>query len=261
MKNIRTYGNPPYKVAVVHGGPGGPGQVAPICRELSSICGILEPLQTKNLIEKQVTELESSLKELWDKPITLIGHSWGAMLGIIYAARYPDTIKKLILISCGPLEANYTSDHVMHNRLKRMSDKDKAVFNADLKNLEIAKGKNKNLIFTRLCELAIRIDSYDPAPNENELIEAQYDIFKSVWSEAEAFRRKGGFEEAARKIACPVTVIHGNYDPHPVEGLKTILSAALQNLKFIQLDQCGHYPWIEKSAKERFYSILKEELI
>ena len=46
MRNFRLYGNKPYKIAVIHGGPGAPGEMAPVARELSSDYGVIEPLQT-----------------------------------------------------------------------------------------------------------------------------------------------------------------------------------------------------------------------
>jgi len=49
MKNLRIYGNPPFKVAVLHGGPGATRQMAPVARELSLKRGVLEPLQTASL--------------------------------------------------------------------------------------------------------------------------------------------------------------------------------------------------------------------
>ena len=54
MKNYRLYGDTPYNVAVLHGGPGCPGAVAPVARELSRDYGVLEPLQTKDSINEQV---------------------------------------------------------------------------------------------------------------------------------------------------------------------------------------------------------------
>ncbi len=59
MKNLRTYGNPPFSVAVLHGGPEAPGQMAPIARELSSKWGVLEPLQTATSLEGQIKEMHS----------------------------------------------------------------------------------------------------------------------------------------------------------------------------------------------------------
>ncbi|MHA2061833.1 MAG: alpha/beta fold hydrolase, partial [Candidatus Sifarchaeia archaeon] len=37
MKNLRIYGNKPFNIAVLHGGPGAPGEMAPVARELSSV--------------------------------------------------------------------------------------------------------------------------------------------------------------------------------------------------------------------------------
>ncbi len=54
MKNLRKYGKAPFKVAVIHGGPGAPGEMAPVARELSSVSGVLEPLQTATTIEGQI---------------------------------------------------------------------------------------------------------------------------------------------------------------------------------------------------------------
>ena len=59
MKNLRTYGDPPFNVAVLHGGPGAPGQMAPVARELSSKWGVLEPLQTATSLGGQILELNS----------------------------------------------------------------------------------------------------------------------------------------------------------------------------------------------------------
>jgi hypothetical protein len=33
MKNLRTYGKAPFSVAVIHGGPGGGGEAAPVARD------------------------------------------------------------------------------------------------------------------------------------------------------------------------------------------------------------------------------------
>ena len=68
MENLRRYGHKPFNVAVIHGGPGAPGEMAPIARELSSSTGVLEPLQTAMTIEGQVQELKAILKKNGDIP-------------------------------------------------------------------------------------------------------------------------------------------------------------------------------------------------
>ena len=71
MNYPRTYGSPPFTVAVIHGGPGAAGEMAPVARELASGWGVLEPLQTAASLEGQVEELKTFLSEQGDLPVTL----------------------------------------------------------------------------------------------------------------------------------------------------------------------------------------------
>ena len=64
IKNLRKYGKAPFSIAVIHGGPGAAGEMAPVANELASSWGILEPLQTAMSLQGQVEEL------------TRISHHW-----------------------------------------------------------------------------------------------------------------------------------------------------------------------------------------
>ena len=107
MKNIRAHGIPLYRVAIPHGGPGAPGRVALVARELSRMWGVLEPFQTRDTVDGQVQELRDILEQWGTQPIILIGWAWGAWLGMIPAARYPSLVEKLLLISSGPFDGAY----------------------------------------------------------------------------------------------------------------------------------------------------------
>jgi pimeloyl-ACP methyl ester carboxylesterase len=86
------------------------------------------------------------------------------------------------------------------------------------------------------------------------------DIYKSVWKEASHLRQTGELLKLGKKILCPVVAIHGDWDPHPARGVSEPLQATLKRFQFnfIILEDCGHKPWIERRAKDKFYSILKE---
>ncbi|MCG7853028.1 MAG: alpha/beta hydrolase, partial [Methanosarcinaceae archaeon] len=86
---MRKYGSAPFSVAVIHGGPGAAGEMAPVARELAPVCGTLEPLQTSASIDGQVRELQTILKTHGDIPVILVGHSWGAWLSFIFTSRHP----------------------------------------------------------------------------------------------------------------------------------------------------------------------------
>jgi len=95
---------------------------------------------------------------------------------------------------------------------------------------------------------------------DTENVEVRYDIHQQVWSEAAELRRRGDLLTLGRQIRCPVVAIHGDYDPHPAEGVRKPLTAVLDNFRFILLEHCGHLPWIEKEAREKFLEILRVEL-
>ena len=252
MNNLRKYGEGPFSVAVIHGGPGAAGEIGPVAKKLSKSLGVLEPIQAAISLEGQVEELKNVLQENAELPITLIGFSWGAWLSFIVAARYPSIIKNLILIGSGPFEEEYAAT-IDNTRLSRLSKEEIVEFESIFKNLDDA-------AFARLGELVLKTDSYEPITEEAEKIDFNIDIFRSVWPEAAKMRSSGELLELARQIKCPVIAIHGNYDPHPAEGVRKPLSANIENFEFFLLKNCGHKPWIERQAKEEFFKIIKENL-
>ncbi|HEX2924086.1 MAG TPA: alpha/beta hydrolase, partial [Chloroflexota bacterium] len=119
---------------------------------------------------------------------------------------------------------------------------------------------DKNGLLARLGELCSRTDDFDPIAADLEVIELQYDVHRQVWSEVEGMRSSGRLLEMGRQIRCAVVAIHGDYDPHPAEGVREPLSRVLRDFRFILLPKCGHEPWIERQAKDDFYRILRQEL-
>lgn len=256
MKNLRIYGNKPFSIAVLHGGPGALGEMAPVARELSAVRGVLEPLQTAASLDGQVQELQEVLKENADLPVTLVGWSWGAWLGFIFAAKHPSFVAKLTLVASAPFEEKYAAN-IMQTRLGRLSEKEREEALSLVKALSDPAIKGKDMALARFGELISRADSYDPLPYDSELLECRFDINRNVWEEASELRSSGRLLELGRRIRCPVVAIHGDYDPHPYEGVKIPLTRVIKDLRFILLEHCGHRPWVERAARDRFYSVLK----
>ncbi len=177
MKNLRKYGNAPFSVAVIHGGPGVPGEMAPVARQLSTDWGILEPLQTAISLEGQVQELETVLKENGSLPITLIGHSWGAWLIFILTAQYPSLAKKLILVGSGPFEEKYTS-RLMETRLSRLNEEEKKEVFSLMEILNGPETENESRAMTKLGKLMNKTDTYEPLPYNSETLDCQQEVFK-----------------------------------------------------------------------------------
>jgi pimeloyl-ACP methyl ester carboxylesterase len=259
MKNLRKYGNAPFKVAVIHGGPGAPGEMALVARELALMRGTLEPFQTCASIEGQIKELHAVLKAHGDLPVTLIGHSWGAWLSFIFTACHSRFVGKLIIIGSAPFKEKYAS-RIMQTRLRRLNEEERLKVHELKEALDDPGVKNKNTILAQFGKLMSKTDSFNPLLLHSEEVECQHDIFQNVWEEAKKLRQSGKLLEMGEQIKCPVVAIHGDYDPHPFDGVEKPLSQIVKDFRFILLKNCGHYPWIERTAREMFFEILKEEL-
>lgn len=233
--------------------------MAPVARELSSVAGVLEPLQTAATLEGQVQELKAVLAENGDLPATLIGFSWGATLSFIFAAQYTSFVRKLILIGSGAFEEKHAVN-IMETRLGRLGEEEREEALSVMQTLADPAVQNKDTPMARFGELMSRADSYDPLPHDSEILECRYALYESVWQQARELRSSGKLLELGKSIQCPVVAIHGDYDPHSLEGVKAPLSRVLKGFRFILLEECGHRPWVERSARYRFYGILKKEL-
>lgn len=259
MRNLRKYGKSPFSIAVIHGGPGAPGEMAPVARELSPIRGVLEPIQTAATVEGQAQELRSVLEKEGALPLTLIGFSWGAMLGFIFTARNPSFVRKLILLGSGVYEDRYAVN-VTGTRLSRLSEEERVAVLSLVEDLDNPACEDKNRLMARFGKLIFKADTYDPISHNTEGLAFQYDINMSVWAQAEKIRSSGELLKLGKRIKCPVVAIHGDYDPHPFEGVRDPLSRVLKDFRFILLEKCGHYLWLERNARDKFYSILENEI-
>ncbi|MCK4766180.1 MAG: alpha/beta hydrolase [Candidatus Aminicenantes bacterium] len=258
-KNLRTYGKAPFNIAVIHGGPGAPGSAAPLARELSTYRGVLEPLQTADSLAGQVQELKTVLEKHGEPPITLVGWSWGAMLGFIFAARFPELVKKTILVGSGVFAEEYAAG-IMETRLSRLRETEKEEVLVLINALNDPDGQNKDALLGRFGELCCKADCFDPIVLDTPAHEYQYHIHERVWRDAAELRASGKLLKLAKQIQSPVVAIHGDYDPHPAEGVREPLSEVLKDFRFILIENCGHYPWLEREARQKFFKLLQKEL-
>lgn len=255
----RRYGPPPYQIAVIHGGPGAPGGMALVAQELSTGWSVLEPLQTAHSAQGQIDELRDQLEQYAVLPCTLIGSSWGALLSFLLAATCPTLVGKLILIGSAPFEDRYASS-IQETRLSRLDRADRQAAADLMRQLSEPGSRNRDAALARLGDLFTRTDAYDPVTLDTGVLACQFDVHQRVWGEAQAMRASGRLLELGKTIQCPVVAVHGDYDPHPAEGIRAPLDAVLSDFRFILLNHCGHLPWIEREAQAEFYALLRAEL-
>lgn len=258
MNSIRIHGSAPYSVALVHGGPGAAGEMAPVAAALSRHAGILELHQTKYSIDELVTEMKEQLLESGHPPLTVIGYSWGAWLGFLFAARHSELVRKLILIGSGPFEDAYAKE-MMSTRMNRLSSEERGEWNDMMSRLGAGEALPD---LTRLDQLMTKADTYEPLEDaaQAEPLAVNAEQHERIWAEASALRSSGQLLEYGKGIACPVVAIHGEHDPHPYQGVFAPLTDVLNGITCILLPRCGHTPWKERHASHPFYDILGNEI-
>lgn len=125
---------------------------------------------------------------------------------------------------------------------------------------KIQDGDNSDSTLKEFGVILSKADLYKPNNDDESSVNIQMDIYQKVWPEANELRKSGKLIKLGKKIECPVVVLHGDYDPHPFEGVKEPLSRVISKIEFVLLEKCGHTPWKEKDASRDFYKALKNEL-
>lgn len=255
VESFRLHGNPPYRIVVVHGGPGGVGQARPLAEEIARKYGVVEPFLLAETFEEQVLELKGIIESRAEAPVVLAGHSYGAMISYVFAARYPELVRKLVMVSSAALDAE-GGNKAVQTRLSRLSPEQEERLETERAIYKSAKGKTKARAFVDLFTLIQELDSYDPIPHKSDLEVIRPKLYDSAWEGVQMLRDSGRLAAYGKDIRCPVVAIHGDYDPRPAEGIRYILEDNVKNFRFILLQKCGHYPWYEKQALDKFYNVL-----
>ncbi len=255
MKNYMLHGDAPYEIVVVHGGPGAFGGMRATAVELSKTKGVIEAIQTVDSVDAQIEELAQVIREQADGKVHAVGHSWGAWLVLLLAERYPELVKKLYLVCSGPFIAKY-AESITPTRLSRLTDEERVTV-AELKQqLKSESGHNKDDLLLEYAYLSCKGDNYNAITESYPAEGFSSEIHVKVWEEAAEIRRDGSLMKSLEKVTCPIVIIHGDWDPHPWEGVYFPISDLGLDYEFYLLDNCGHEPWREVDALEEYFAIL-----
>lgn len=260
--NIRTYGEEPYRIAVVHAGPCCYGSTKGLAQELSKRYGVIELLQSAETMKDQVKELEEQVKSKTKEPVILIGHDMGAWLAVLLAAKQPKLVKKLILIGTLPLEEKYLVELECNREYQFTSEEFKNY--KKLKGLLLKKGrKDRTKIYLQLRQLCMKSDEYQPLVSEYELDDSEVvnvELISKAYAQVNELRQNGMILEQFQKVSCPMCIMHGEYDTHPAVGvLEPLIRNHVAHSVSI-IEDCGHTPWLEKLAFKDFFRAIYYEI-
>lgn len=250
---VREYGIGTEPVIALHGGPAAAGDVAPLARELGNAWHVLEPFQRGSggrplTVARHVQDLHDLIGERCEgrRPV-LVGHSWGAMLALAYAAEHPRASAGLILIGCGTFSVAARAE--FGARLEaRLSPGDRA-YMANLERTEASADRRlaaQGRLMTRAC-------GHDLEEVEEQIAAVDAAAYEQTWADMVRLQRDGTYPAAFAAIGVPVLMLHGEQDPHPGRLTSEDLRAYIPHLEYQELPRCGHSPWLERQAKRAFF--------
>jgi len=249
---VRLYGKAPYKIVLVHGGPGAIGSLKGFAQELNELSqmGVVEAIQSKYSIAELVDELYKQISDNCDDKVSLIGHSWGAWLVAFFAEKYPELVERIILVGSGPLEDKYVAE-IGSRRCENLSEEDRAVFQRLVNNQATDEDMAK------IPKVFEKSDNYCLENRDmHKADRTDSQMHNIIWEEAAKLRTNGTLLSAFKHIKNKIVLIQGETDPHPASGVIIPLQENGVACETYILEKCGHSPFMEKYAKEEFYRIL-----
>ncbi|MBI9012447.1 MAG: alpha/beta hydrolase [Clostridiales bacterium] len=257
MNDYNIYGEEDIKLVLVHGGPGARGSMKDLALMLSDELGVLEINQTKCSIDELIEDMKVCIDNHCKEQFVLLGHSWGAWLICLYAARYPENINKLVLVGSGCFNEDYVREF-NNTRMSRLSPKERVYFDSLVKELNSGDMSVKNDVMKKFGALMGKLDTYAYIENEQASVgQGDFKMYDSIWSEASSLRRNGQLLDIVKCLSVPLHVVQGDYDSHNIKGIIEPFDQLDIDYDFNLLTKCGHYPWREKYAKDTFIEIIK----
>lgn len=256
MLKIRSYGSSGPRVIVLHGGPDACGSMAQVARGLADSYRVLEPFQRGSAmtVAEHVADLHEVV-EAYKEAVApaIVGHSWGAMLALAYAAAHPDSVGPIVLVCSGTFDLP-SRERFGANMDKRMDAEMRRKFDR-LKQMP-----DPNERFRALGDFTMELYSYDLATTDQEIDESEPGANGETWEDMVRLQGECVYPAAFAAIKSPVLMLHGAEDPHPGEMIRASLAPHIARLEYREWERCGHYPWLEKATREEFFLVLRKWL-
>ena len=218
----------------------------------------LQKIDNSNVsLEIFLNDFDELRKHLGYDKISILGHSFGGILTMSYAVKYPNSVKSLILVgSCGiNLDfVKYFQANVKSRLLPMEMDK----YNFWTDSLQIATNPKQSYYeFIRTTASAYFYDRKNSLKLIKDLTQDSfnYQISDILWYDLiiNEYDLRAEFKE----FKSPVLIIQGRQD---IVGESTAyqIHNHINNSQLKFIEECGHFPWLEQ--EEQFFNSINEFL-
>lgn len=269
--HVERYGSGNRTVILVHGGPSLYGYMKTLGNELVNQYSVIDYAQSGTFesphfgnvtIDVHINDLIHLVdSNANNRKITIIGHSWGAIVALLAASRQSSHIEKLILIGTAPFNEDISIKQSTNLNQKYSED-----VKMKLKKIDFTlKQKLTSEDINKLMEARLELISpfYHLNPQNHEFMpktkwnfETFVQSMNSLWN----LINSDEIPNILHNVEIPVVAFHGDSDPIPYKETFEFLKRNLQDVKTYKIKQSGHFPWIEPTSKDEFINLLKKEL-
>jgi len=231
-----------------HGGPGLSDNLEPVAAMVDDLAFVVRydqrgggrSAEVGRLydIATFVADLEGLRRELRFERWVVGGHSWGALLALLYCLHHPDRALGLVYLS-GPGLDYARREEATRERMRRLTESERRELEHGSPPLQ----RRLHLMWSTDFAHRDNCPNFDREPlyrwPRNEAV--------SRALVAECDRTFAGREPRVRlaRMAVPALVVRGDGDPVPRRGPQEVASL-LPEAQFLELAGVGHVPWLER---------------
>ncbi|MEM1186686.1 MAG: alpha/beta hydrolase [Planctomycetota bacterium] len=196
-------------------------------------------------IAQAVGDLEAVRASLGLEQWGLVGHSWGGLLAMAYAAEHPDRVSKLILVSPAGIDASFWQGYQVAI-MTRLDDKGRAALAALQPPEEQTLEAYAEL--SRQSNLAIAGATVGSGAREGAVDALRAEMREGfdgrIGLAMQQHLMGYDFSEQLKSMEAPVVVIQGSEDPIGSDVGERIVET-LPNAERLEIEGCGHWPFHE----------------
>jgi proline iminopeptidase len=206
--------------------------------------------QTVN-VDRYIEDLNGLYKELGNQKLILVGHSWGGMLSFSYAANEPEKIEKIILLNTGGVTDKFYTWFGSNINMRLFPE-----------DLELYQSQIDNKRSTLVAIWPGYFFDREMALKSRPALDYKFSNQGGINSLASGDLRKRSEErvEKLKNYTGPIDLITGRQDP---VGESVVYEAKeiLPHLNYTFIENCGHFPWLEKEDRSKiFYDLFEKSL-
>jgi proline iminopeptidase len=214
-----------------------------------------------NSIDQFVEDLEALRVAFGSEKISLMGHSWGAIIALAYALKYQAHLDHLILVDSIPVNDKFLIgfSETMQQRFQHLSADEQHELKTTCSSPSEELSREA---IDRCMQLDAQLRFYNPAKAPVDLTIDENTMKNADTVEAlmrNSFNKiQHDIDTQLPNIHVPTLIIHGDFDPIPLKSSEYLHEQILES-QIVVIPEAGHFPFIEQP--EQFVAALRSFLL